>query len=209
MPQFHTPFDESTSASLISEARRQLPEAWRRIHRVYGPLVYAWCREWRVPEQDAVDLVQDVFRSVISNLDSFEHRPAGATGVRNGSFRGWIWTITRNKVRDYRRHHPRRPIAVGGNEMQHQLLQIPEGPMDSDSEQDREPERRFGELVRQVLLLIQGEFEEKTWRAFWQVTVEGRSSGEAAEALGMSEGAVRQAKYRVLRRLRNEIDCVD
>ncbi|HRF01740.1 MAG TPA: sigma-70 family RNA polymerase sigma factor [Pirellulaceae bacterium] len=196
--------DESTSASLIAEARRHLPDAWRRIHTVYGPLVYAWCREWRVPEQDAIDLVQDVFRAVIRNLDTFRHQPAVDGKVRAGSFRGWIWTITRNKVRDYRRRSPRRPLAIGGSEIQQQLLQIPAD--ESESTDGAEP--RFGELVRQVLRLIRDEFESRTWDAFWQVTVDGRSAGDVAERLGMSEGAVRQAKYRVLRRLRDELESV-
>lgn len=203
MPDLASPFDEPTSLGLIADARRRLPEAWKRIHQIYGPLVYTWCREWRVPEQDALDLVQDVFRNVIRRLDSFQHESRTEDPEQKGSFRAWIWTITRNKVRDYWRVNPRRPVAVGGTDMQQQLLQIPEWELEAET-----TEPQLGELARQVLRLIQTEFEERTWTAFWQVVVEGQSIYNVAHRLEMSEGAVRQAKYRVLRRVREELESV-
>ena len=53
--------------------------------------------------------------------------------------------------------------------------------------------------------LVRHEFEERTWKAFWQVTVEDRSPAEVAAAMGISANAVRQAKSRVLRRLKEEM----
>ena len=49
------------------------------------------------------------------------------------------------------------------------------------------------------------EFEERTWQAFWRVTVEGQDTAEVAAQLGISANGVRQAKSRVLRRLREEL----
>ena len=60
-------------------------------------------------------------------------------------------------------------------------------------------------IVNQTLDLIRPEFEDRTWQAFWRATVEGQRSGVVAEALKMTPGAVRQAKSRVLRRLREEL----
>jgi RNA polymerase sigma-70 factor (ECF subfamily) len=54
------------------------------------------------------------------------------------------------------------------------------------------------------LELIQTEFEDRTWKAFWQVAVEGRPPAEVAAELGMTVGAVYIAKSRVLKRLRQE-----
>ena len=53
--------------------------------------------------------------------------------------------------------------------------------------------------------LVRDQFEERTWRAFWRVAVEDRSPSEVAEELGITANAVRQAKSRVLRRLREEM----
>jgi RNA polymerase sigma-70 factor (ECF subfamily) len=60
-------------------------------------------------------------------------------------------------------------------------------------------------LLRRGLELIRGEFEPRTWQAFWLTAVEGRSPKDVAHELGMSDGAVRVAKSRVLHRLRTEL----
>ncbi len=53
--------------------------------------------------------------------------------------------------------------------------------------------------------MIRGEFEERTWQAFYRVTVEGQAAKHVAENLGVTPSAVRLAKSRVLRRLREEM----
>ena len=65
--------------------------------------------------------------------------------------------------------------------------------------------RQVGQLYRRALEQVRGEFEERTWQAFWLVAVEGRTTAEVAAQTGVSPAAVRQAKSRVLRRLRQEL----
>ena len=60
-------------------------------------------------------------------------------------------------------------------------------------------------LVHRALGLIREEFEPRTWEAFWQTAVEGRTAAEAGADLDMTPGAVRVAKSRVLHRLRTEL----
>ena len=57
-----------------------------------------------------------------------------------------------------------------------------------------------------ALELVRAEFEDRTWQAFWRVTVEEKTTADVAEALGISVNAVRLAKSRVLRRLRTELE---
>ena len=56
-----------------------------------------------------------------------------------------------------------------------------------------------------ALEMIRGEFEERTWAAFWRTTVEGQAPKDVGLSLSMSPGAVRVAKSRVLHRLREEL----
>ena len=56
-----------------------------------------------------------------------------------------------------------------------------------------------------MLGLVRHEFEDRTWRAFWRVTVEGHSPAEVAAEMGITPSAIRQAKSRVLRRLKEEL----
>src|SRR5262249_11480033 len=154
-----------------------------------------WCRRAGVPEADAADVSQDVFAVVARHLADFRRERPG------DSFRGWLWTITRNKVRDHWRRHADRIKAAGGTTAQEVMTQVAEdGPSDSEAGAEEEA----GELYRRALDLIRSEFEERTWKAFLMVTVDGRLPADAAAALGTTPGAVYIAKSRVLKRLREE-----
>jgi DNA-directed RNA polymerase specialized sigma24 family protein len=63
-------------------------------------------------------------------------------------------------------------------------------------------------LLRGLLELIQLEFEDKTFKAFWRVAAHGCPAKEVAEELGMKVGAVHTAKCRVLKRLREEFEAL-
>lgn len=188
-----------TSLSLLDRARERDEEAWQRLVALYGPLVGSWCRRSGLSAEDTNDLVQDVFASVAGHLATF--RRDGA----NGTFRGWLRVITRNKIRDHIRRNVDQPDAAGGSTARLQLEQVAQ--IDDDEEQDR---REVASVYARGLDLIRSEFETKTWSAFWQLAVEGQSASDAAESLQMSIGAIRQAKYKVLRRLRMELgDLID
>jgi RNA polymerase sigma-70 factor, ECF subfamily len=182
-----------TSRGLIERARARDPRAWERMVALYAPLVLHWCRQWGLREDDAADVFQDVFQSVASHLAGFRRDPSG------GTFRGWLRTITRNKVNDAMRRRRREPIGVGGSEAQAQLTQFPERPA---PDEDGSGDAAVSALLRRGLELIRDEFEARTWQAFWLTAVEGRAPKDVAAELGMSGGAVRVAKSRVLHRLR-------
>jgi RNA polymerase sigma-70 factor (ECF subfamily) len=187
--------NSSVGASLLVRLRAGQAGAWERLVRLYGQTVYVWCRCAGVSEADAADVSQDVFAAVARHLADFRRERPG------DSFRGWLWTITRNKVRDHWRHHADRVKAAGGTTAQEFMNQVAEdGPSDSEAGAEEEA----GELYRRALELIRSEFEERTWRAFLMVTVEGRLAADAAAELGTTPGAVYIAKSRVLKRLRDE-----
>ena len=58
---------------------------------------------------------------------------------------------------------------------------------------------------RRGFVAIRGDIQDNTWQAFWRTTVENQTAADAGSALGMSKAAVRQAKARVLRRLKEEV----
>ena len=192
---------DSTSVSLISRLRRQEPDAWVRLSRIYGPLVYRWCRRAGVHPDDTADVVQEVFRAVAKSIDGFRREND------SDSFRGWLFGITRFKVNDHFRSLAKRPDAAGGTTMQQQFAQIPE--LDEASSHRITSVDDQSLVVREVLKLIRGEFEEKSWQAFWRTTIDGQTSTDAAAELNMTPNAVRQAKYRILQRLRRELEEMD
>lgn len=189
----------ATSRSLLGRIQADDPAAWRRLVDLYGPLVFSWCRRFDLPEQEIADVFQDVFQAVATHVAGFRRERAGDT------FRGWLRTITQNKVRDHFRKLGREPGGAGGTEAQIRFARLPDAGLPEEDESgatEADAERR---LFGQALDLIRGEFEGRTWQAFWRTTVDGSTTSAVAHELGMSPGAVRVAKSRVLRRLREEL----
>jgi RNA polymerase sigma-70 factor (ECF subfamily) len=185
-----------TNRSVLEGARARDPVAWERMVALYAPLVFSWCRCWGLKADDAADVFQEVFQAVASHLNGFRKEHSGDT------FRGWLRTITRNKVNDFFRRRQREPEGIGGSEGHKILLQVPEAVSSNECEPTEESENA---LLQRALKIIQGEFEPRTWKAFWQTAVEGRSAIDVAADLSMTPGAVRVAKSRVLHRLRTDL----
>ena len=189
------PSSTATSPSLLERVKADDPAAWDRLVGLYAPLVYRWCRRADLPEQEIADVFQDVFHAVATHIAAFRREGAGDT------FRGWLRTITRNKVRDHFRRLGREPGGAGGTEAQLRFARLPDDRPDADDLDEGTADRG---LFGRALELLRGEFEERTWRAFWLTVVEGRSPVDIAPDLGVSPTAVRMAKSRVLRRLKEE-----
>lgn len=195
MSSFASELLGSTSATFIARVKRQEPDAWRKLADLYTPLVYGWARRSGLGDADAADVVQDVFRSVYTHAAKFD-------GDEQASFRAWLWTITRNQVRLFYRIRRDAPQPQGGTDGVRQLSEYPdwiddeEGPLTTG-------DRRS--LLQRTLAAIRGDFDEATWQAFWRLAVENHTTAEISADLGLSQGAVRQAKYRVLCRLREEM----
>jgi RNA polymerase sigma-70 factor (ECF subfamily) len=188
----------STSSTLLARVRHHDPSAWQRLSDLYGPLVFGWARSWGLQSSDAGDLVQAVFLAVHGHVATFRKEQSG------DSFRGWLYTIARNKLRDQMRERAHEPQAAGGTAA-HLAMQAA-ADQDQRSVLEESSQREQSWLVRRAVELMQTDFEESTWRAFLLTAVEGRSVSEAAGELGLSVDSVYQARSRVLRRLRQELD---
>jgi RNA polymerase sigma-70 factor (ECF subfamily) len=193
---------DSISSSLLDRVQGARPDAWERLVDLFGPEVYRWCRQSGLQADDAADVVQEVFSAVATHVAEFRRRRPG------DSFRGWLWTITRNKIRDHFRRRQGQPQAAGGTDAQQQLAQIPAQPPDPDQTATTPP--AGGDMEHRAMELVRAGVEERTWQAFWRVTVDGQAVADVAEELGMSVRAVYEAKYRVRRRIRQELaDLID
>jgi RNA polymerase sigma-70 factor (ECF subfamily) len=186
----------ATSPSLLGRALAQEPAAWERLVALYAPLVWHWCRSCGLQQQDQADVFQEVFQAVAGHLNQFQRSA-------QGTFRGWLRTITRNKVYDLYRRRQHEPVGAGGSDTQRWLNQVP-GPtlFSEDSQAEQAAEQS---LMHRALELIRPEFAERTWQAFWRTAVDEQAAGDVADDLGMSPGAVRVAKCRVLQRLREAL----
>ncbi len=187
----------STSASLLVRVQANDPEAWTRLVKLYGPVVYRWARGAGLQPSDAADVTQDVFEAVTTHIGRFSHaRPAD-------TFRGWLWTVARNRIRDFYRDRRDHEHAAGGTDARRQLEQLAERPPDSNSDIGS---AELGGVRRRVIELVRQEFDARTWTAFWRSAIEGDRPADVADDLGVTVWAVYKARARVLQRLRIELE---
>jgi DNA-directed RNA polymerase specialized sigma24 family protein len=141
---------------------------------LYGPAVYQWCRQCGLQAEDMADVAQEVYIAVATGIAADRHDRVG------DSFRGWLWTITRNELRDHFRSLEGRAEAQAGTTAQQRWAAIPERPPES-------PDLSRSDLAApppeyQALEVVRAEFEDRTWQAFLRTTVDG--SGEAVFSTG-------------------------
>jgi len=171
--------------------------AWREFVQLYGPIVYRFARNRGLQDADAADLMQDVLRSVARNANKMEYDP------KRGTFRGWLYTVTRNKIYNFLSSQRNRPRGTGDVDAQERLESTPAREEDGpDAEWEKEYQRR---LTARAMERVKDEFQPATWKAFWETAVEGSSAADVGVGLKMTPGAVYVAKSRVLARLRDEV----
>jgi RNA polymerase sigma-70 factor (ECF subfamily) len=183
----------TTSLSLLDRLKRGGPDAaeWHRLKDVYGPLIRSWLACVPGLREDAEDLAQDVFIVLLRGLPSFERR-------RHGSFRAWLRQTTVNRVRAHWKASRKQPRDGDGEQL---LARLEDPASDLARRWDRDHDLH---LLRKLLAAVRPDFDPRTWQAFTRFALDGLAAADVARELATSESAVVQAKFRVLKRLREE-----
>jgi RNA polymerase sigma factor (sigma-70 family) len=187
----------ATRLSLLVRLRDARDDgAWSQFVEIYAPLVFGFARKHGLQEADAADLTQVVLQAVSGGIRRLDYDP------RRGSFRGWLFTVVRNKLRNFLAAQQRPGRGTGDPDAQQRLQEVPAREEDQTAWWEQEYERRvFAWAAEQV----RGTIRDSTWQAFWLTAVEGKTGPEAARALGLSVAAVYLAKGRVMARLKEVI----
>lgn len=192
------PSTPTTRASLFLRLRdRRDHEAWVEFVALYEPVVYRLLRQRGLQDADAREVMQDLFLAVNRVIDRWD--PAR----ERGSFGGWLRRVVRNLVINWLQRRRRQPtIAADDSGLQALLEAVPAADGPESDEFDQALRRA---VFHQAAERARGEVHDATWRAFWETGVVGTPPAEAAVKLGMTPGAVRVAKYRVLARIRAHV----
>jgi RNA polymerase sigma factor (sigma-70 family) len=183
----------STRASLLLRLRDSKDhEAWVEFISLYEPAVYRMLRRHGLQDADALEVMQELFLAVSRSIDRWD--PAR----ERGSFRGWLRRVARNLVINWLKHRQRRLSASGGSGMLDLLENLPADDGPESVEFDQELRRA---VFQKAADRVRGDVHLATWEAFWETAVLGTAVPDAATKLGMTAGAVRIAKCRVLARI--------
>lgn len=181
----------TTSETLLGQLRQtDNGLAWSKFVRLYSPLLFFWVRRTGLQEADATDLVQEVFKVLVSKLADFHYD-------RDKSFRNWLRTITLNIWRNHCRQFARRKESFDHCDT---LDQVEAGGDPDDPFSEGEYQKQ---VMAQAMELIRPEFRPESWQAFVEHGVNGRPAADVARELGTTTGAVYAVRCRVIARLRS------
>lgn len=181
----------STSESIIQRLADPADSgAWRVFAEIYIPAIHRWLRQLSIPPSDRDDITQDIVIRV--------NRELGRNFIydSNRSFRGWLYTLSRNVALNYFRSEKRhlrfrKQIEILEAEDPHRLSEV-------FSRQE------FAKIICQRLLdQVRLTVEDQTFQAFYLSVIEEKSISQVSDQLGISLNAVAIARHRVLKRLRN------
>jgi RNA polymerase sigma-70 factor (ECF subfamily) len=190
----------ATRASLISRVRCQESRAWDELVELYGPLIAHWCYRFELDSHSTADCIQDVFTAVSRAL------PTYAAQKTHGAFRGWLWTITRNKIYDLLRRNRLHSQPRGGTSAMELLNEIPDF-QDSDHEPSSAEELKS--LVARALDQIRCEFEPRSLEIFMRSVIDQVATDLVAIEFHVQPATVRQVRSRILRRLRQQLGDIE
>lgn len=187
---------EQTSHSLLQRLReRPTPDDWSRLVAVYDPWIRDWLRRQGVQDHDAADITQEVLSCVVSEMPQFRY------DSERGRFRGWLRTITLNRLRAFWKARPRH-VSLASGDGAAMLEQLADPHSGLSQQWDREHDAH---VLRQAMTAVRPEFRPATWEAFDRVVLHGEPVDAVARQLGMTRNAVYIAQSRVLARLRDHV----
>ena len=180
-----------TRSSMIFDLKEFSEERWNNFVLVYTPLLKFWIRKKNVPSSAEDDVLQDALYKIHKSIGNFERDAA------KGKFRGWLRTIVERRAADYFRSLPQDQGAP------QEVLDAAVNRDQKDADEIDGEQQALEEVKARALELVRESTAEKTWQMFWMRTVEEIPTSEIAKQFDVTTAAVRVAKQRVLKRLRD------
>jgi RNA polymerase sigma-70 factor, ECF subfamily len=183
-----------TDAEIVRRVRAGEPELFEMLMRRHNRRLYRTARAVVKDEQEVEDVMQQAYVNAFAHLHQFEER---------SQFSTWLTRITLNE-------------AFGRRRKMRQFASMPTLPSDSDENPGAimdaitsprpDPERQaYAQELRRVLEAAVDELPEAYRTVFMLRDVEGLSTSEAGEGLGLGEEAVKTRLHRARAMLRRSV----
>jgi RNA polymerase sigma-70 factor, ECF subfamily len=181
-----------TNTSLIRRVRDPGDmQSWGEFVALYEPLLISYVCSRGVMENDARDVVQEIFIALLRALPNFQ------LDHEKGRFRTWLWQVTMNGIADQFRRGRKQGKAAEA------WLDRPGGRDESQGEPDEQWIKAHRQRVLDfVLPKIKAQSQPRTWLCFEEHLLKGRSGVAIAQELGITANAVCVNANRVLDKVR-------
>jgi RNA polymerase sigma factor (sigma-70 family) len=185
----------STRITLLARLRHDSDtEAWTTFVDLYTPLVFRYCRSRNLQDADARDVAQQVLAAVHRSIGKFEY------DREKGRFRNWLGAVIAHEISRYQRKERRtgRGVGEGWGDERAKAVEATADPAWIEE---------FNSYIFQLALeRIRPEFDDEIWQAFDLTWLQDVQPRVAATQLGHPSAWVYRARYKVIERLRKELE---
>jgi RNA polymerase sigma factor (sigma-70 family) len=173
--------------------------AWSDFVEIYAPLVHSYVRTRGLQDADAADVTQEVLQAVAGHAERFDYDPS------RGSFRGWLFRVTLNKLRDLVARRKSHSVASGDTSVHELLTNASAREGDEETWDQHHAWRLFLWAAEKARV----DFRDKTWQAFWRTAVEQQPVEQVSRDLQLSAGAIHVARCRAIARVKELLQDVE
>ena len=175
---------------------QQKNAAMSRFVDLYRPAIFQWCRKFELQDADAEDVTQMILTKMLGSLNTFDPNRGKSD---KGRFRSWLKSVVHNAATDFKRKRGRRleGAAVGGSDFQDVLANLASDESILDLSTSLDGAEQSDPMMKSAVATVRSLTTANVWQAFEQTVQFDRDAKEVAQKLGMTVGAVYQAKYRV------------
>lgn len=180
-----------TRVSLIARMRDvEDNEAWTEFIQIYQPLVQRFVIRRGLQYADAAEVTQEVLSRVARSIGTWD------ASHQKSSFRGWLYSITRNLTIDFLRRKKTELAKIIGGDCG---LSNVAGPSEVETNEFQlEYEKQLFHWAAEKL---KPSVKPVNWSAFWMSTVDGIAIEEVASSLNIKAGNVYVARSRIMAKL--------
>lgn len=191
---------EAPDADLVGRAQRRDFDAFEELVKRYEDKVYRLAFRFVRNETEAKEIVQDTFLSLWRKIDSFKG---------DAQFSSWLYRVTANaalmRLRSQRRHAEVSTEELEPGFMDRQGSAFAQGPPGGENWSKRPDDELQSDELRRHIQQAVDSLPEIYRTVFLVRDVEGLSTEETAEVLGLSVPTVKTRLHRARMALREQI----
>ncbi|MBR5185999.1 MAG: sigma-70 family RNA polymerase sigma factor [Akkermansia sp.] len=197
-------YADRTRRSLIARLHDwQDQRSWDEFYRTYWRLIYAVATQAGLRDDEAWDTVQETILTIAKQSRNGGYDP------QKGSFKKWLWHITRWRIKDRLKGRPLESAPPRGDddtEMIPDVGDLPDVNGESfESIWEREWQRN---LIKAATERVKMQVNPKQFQIFDYYVLRGMSTLEVRRKLGVSLTQIYLARHRVSSLLKKEIESL-
>jgi RNA polymerase sigma-70 factor (ECF subfamily) len=170
-------------------------KSWREFFDTYWRIIYSSARKAGLNDAEAQEVVQETVLSVAKKMKEFKYDPA------TGSFKGWLKQLTRRRIADQYRKHPKREVQMaadsGSASAVSPIEKLPDPALAADVIDAAWENDWRQNLLDRAVEIVKNEVSPRQFQIFDLHVLRHQSVAEVATALGISRAQVHLAKHRV------------